>query len=154
MRERGWAANYLGGWDDGYHGEAKKEFGGGEWQAVFFHDWVESSTWELPYCTTDQVRFGRRGDRNWVTTPLADVPPLVFSEAMRDVDLFIGVTSIAADDDWRARGEERFRDYCRSAAFADLTPSGEMRRDALARLLPRLAIGPRCELRDRFLHVQ
>ena len=154
MRERGWTANYLGDWSDGHHGEAKKEFGGGEWQAVFFHDRLESSTWELPYCTTDQVRFGRRGDRSWAITPLADVPRLVFSEAMRDVDLFVGVTSIAADDDWQDRGEDRFRDYRQRAAFADLTPSGETRRDALARLLPRLAVGRRCELQDRFLRVQ
>ncbi|MET8148900.1 DUF4132 domain-containing protein [Actinoplanes sp. NPDC049668] len=154
MRDRGWSANYLGGWSDGYHGEAKKEFGGGEWQAVFFHDWIETSTWELPYCATDQVRFGRRDGRRWALTPLAEVPPLVFSEAMRDVDLFVGVTSIAADDDWQDRGEDRFRDYRERAAFADLTPGGELRRDALARLLPRLAIGPRCELQDRFLRVR
>jgi hypothetical protein len=154
MRERGWVANYLGGWNDGYHGEAKKEFGGGEWQAVFFHDWIESSTWELPYCTTDQVRFGRRDGRAWAITPLAEVPHLVFSEAMRDVDLFVGVTSIAGDDDWQDRGEDRFHDYRRRAAFAGLTPSGEMRRDALSRLLPRMAVGPRCELQERYLRVQ
>ncbi|MEV4350418.1 DUF4132 domain-containing protein [Actinoplanes sp. NPDC049596] len=154
MRERGWVANYLGGWNDGYHGEAKKELGGGEWQAVFFHDWVADSTWERPYCTTDQVRFGRRDGRGWQPAPLTEVPPLVLSEAMRDVDLFVGVTTIAADDDWQDRGEDRHHDYRRQAAFADLTPGGEMRRDALARLLPRLAIGPRCELQDRFLRVR
>ncbi|GAA0558517.1 hypothetical protein GCM10010172_46920 [Paractinoplanes ferrugineus] len=152
MRERGWAADYLGQWDGGYHGEAKKEFGGGEWQAVFFHDWVESSTWAQPFCATDQVRFGRRDGRAWAITPLAEVPPLVFSEAMRDVDLFVGVTSIAADDNWRDRGEHR--DYWRSAAFGALTPRGETRRDALARLLPRLALGRCSELRERFLRVE
>ncbi|MEU4218770.1 DUF4132 domain-containing protein [Actinoplanes sp. NPDC026623] len=154
MRERGWSTNYLGPWNDGYHGEAKKEFGGGEWQAVFFHDWVETNAGDQEYCSTDQVRFGRRDGRNWVVTPVAEVPPLVFSEAMRDVDLFVGVTSIATDDDWQDRGEDRFHDYRRRAAFAGLTPSGEMRRDALARLLPRMVIGPRCELQERFLRVQ
>jgi hypothetical protein len=44
--------------------------------------------------------------------PLAEVPPLVFSEAMRDVDLFIGVTSISADPEWLDRGEgRRFEEY-------------------------------------------
>ncbi|XVU23834.1 hypothetical protein ACQPZJ_42380 [Actinoplanes sp. CA-054009] len=38
--------------------------------------------------------------------------------------------------------------------MADLTPAGETRRDALTRLLPRLAVGPRCELQDRFLPVR
>ncbi|NMO51940.1 DUF4132 domain-containing protein [Actinoplanes sp. TBRC 11911] len=153
MRERGWASNYLGPWDGGYCGEAKKELGGGEWQAVFLHDWVESSTWEQVYCATDQVRFGRRDGRAWAPVELSEVPPLVFSEAMRDVDLFVGVTSIAADDAWQDRGEDRFHDYWASASFGELTGRGEMRRDALERLLPRLAIGPRCELRDRFLRV-
>jgi len=152
MRERGWAADYLGPWDGGYHGEAKKELGGGEWQAVFFHDWVDSSTWDQPLCATDQVRFGRRDGRAWAITPLTEVPPLVFSEAMRDVDLFVGVTSIAADAAWNDRGEHR--DYWHNAAFGDLTPRGVTRRDALARLLPRLAIGPRTELGDRFLRVE
>jgi hypothetical protein len=82
------------------------------------------------------------------------VPPLVLSEAMRDVDLFVGVTSIAADDDWRDRGEGRFRDYWASAAFSALTPRSEIRRETLARLLPRLAIGPRCDLQERFLRVE
>ena len=33
----------------------------------------------------------------FAAVPLRDVPPVVLSEAMRDVDLFVGVTSIAAD---------------------------------------------------------
>jgi hypothetical protein len=37
----------------------------------------------------------------------ADVPLLVFTEAMRDVDLFVGVTSIGADPQWLDRGEDR-----------------------------------------------
>ncbi|XVU23833.1 hypothetical protein ACQPZJ_42375 [Actinoplanes sp. CA-054009] len=116
-RERAWAPGEAlepAVADHGLDGEARKELDGGEWQAVFFHDRVESSTWERPYCTTDQVRFGRRHGRAWTVTPLAEVPPLVFSEAMRDVDLFVGVTSIAADDDWRDCGEDRFADYRRT----------------------------------------
>ncbi|WP_285687826.1 DUF4132 domain-containing protein [Actinoplanes sp. NBRC 103695] len=153
MRERGWSANYLGEWGAGRHGEATKEFAAGGWRASFFHDWVES-TWEQPYCTTDQVRFGRRDGRAWAATPLAEVPPLVLTEAMRDVDLFVGVTSIAADDGWRDRGEHRFDAYWGTAAFAELTPGAEVRRDVLTRLLPRLTVGPRCTLDGRFLRVE
>ncbi len=92
-------------------------------------DWIESSEGDLSYCATDQVRFGRRDGRKWALTPLAEVPPLVFSEAMRDVDLFVGVTSIAADDDWQDRGDDRFRDYRHRAAFAcKLEPSTKTRR--------------------------
>lgn len=85
---------------------------------------------------------------------MADVPPLVFTEAMRDVDLFVGVTSIAADPQWADRGEDRFRDYWQRSVVAELTPSADIRRDALARLLPRMKIADRVELSERYLHVR
>jgi hypothetical protein len=53
------------------------------------------------------------------------VPPLVLSEAMRDVDLFVGVTSIAADPEWTDRGEDRYAAYWRTATFAGMW-SGRM----------------------------
>jgi len=84
--------------------------------------------------------------------PLADVPPLVFSEAMRDVDLFVGVTSIAADPDWREGGPERA--YWERTAFGELDATAATRRDALERLLPRLKIADRRTLDGRFLVVR
>ncbi|MGX1479041.1 UNVERIFIED_CONTAM: hypothetical protein RKD50_007849 [Streptomyces canus] len=81
-----------------------------------------------------------------------DVPPLVFSEAMRDVDLFVGVTSIAADPQWTDRGPERA--YWERAGFAELTASAEARRDVLARILPRLKIADRCSIDGRHLVVR
>ncbi|CAM5724518.1 hypothetical protein SALBM311S_00559 [Streptomyces alboniger] len=80
------------------------------------------------------------------------MPPLVFSEAMRDVDLFVGVTSIAADPDWTDGGAERA--YWERASFAELTESAESRRDVLQRILPRLKIAARCTLDGRFLTVR
>lgn len=59
---------------------------------------------------------------------------------MRDVDLFVGVTSIAADPDWTDRGEDRHAVYWRTATFGALTASAEVRRAALERILPRLKI--------------
>jgi hypothetical protein len=98
------------------------------------------------------VRFDRRVQGAWREAPLADVPPLVFSEAMRDVDLFVGVTSIAADPDWTDGGPQRT--YWERAGFAELTESAEARRDALERILPRLKIADRCTLDGRFLTVR
>ncbi|MEU0207493.1 hypothetical protein ABZ235_14170 [Streptomyces canus] len=54
---------------------------------------------------------------------------------MSDVDLFVGVTSIAADLQWTDRGPERA--YWERAGFAELTASAEARGDVLARILPR-----------------
>ena len=86
--------------------------------------------------------------------PLADIPPLVFTEAMRDVDLFVGVASVGNDPTWRDRGPEPVRRYWEDYAFGELTASAQARRAVLERLLPRLAIAPRCALEDRFLVVR
>jgi hypothetical protein len=157
MRVRGWSATYLGPWDGGYHSDAIKEFAAGEWQATFQHEItgeIEAPHYEVRHCSTGQVRFARRTGRLWEQVPVTEVPPRVLSEAMRDVDLFVGVTSIASDDTWADRGEHGFGRYWAAAGFGELAGSAEVRRDVLARLLPRLAVGARCELTDRFLRVR
>ncbi len=106
MRTRGWTGTTLGYWDGGYDGHVTKEFGD-EWRGQFFFDLIESDADnETPsLASSDQVRFSRREGRNRALCPLAEVPPLIFSEAMRDVDLFVRVTSIAADPNWVNRGD-------------------------------------------------
>ncbi|MBX9789121.1 MAG: hypothetical protein K2Y37_09420 [Pirellulales bacterium] len=42
------------------------------------------------------VRFGRRDD--WKTMPLAEIPPRLFSEVMRDVDLVVSVAHAGGVD--------------------------------------------------------
>ena len=116
-----------------------KPFGGGVRRASFHHQLVDPDDprdYDVHYCSTDQVRFARSDGATWQPAPVADVPPLVFTEAMRDVDLFVGVTSIATDPQWADRGEDRFRDYWHRTAVGALTPSAQVSRDALARLLP------------------
>ncbi|MFI5685399.1 DUF4132 domain-containing protein [Streptomyces sp. NPDC051636] len=156
FKERGWQANFLGRYDGGYDGKARAEFGDGEWRACFHHEPAadDDGGYAPEHAATDQVRFERRDGRRWREVPLAEVPPLVFSEAMRDVDLFVGVTSIAADPDWTDRGEDRYAGYWRTATFGALTASAEVRREALERILPRLKIAGRCTLDGRFLLVR
>jgi hypothetical protein len=151
FRARGWASSLLGPWDGGGEDEAVRTMAAGDWQVRFFHalaDWANDH--EL--AATDRIRFTRRVEGAWREVPLAEVPPLVFSEAMRDVDLFVGVTSIAADPDWTDRGPGRA--YWERAGFAELTESAEARREALERILPRLKIAGRCSLDGRFLVVR
>ncbi|WP_251096368.1 DUF4132 domain-containing protein [Streptomyces sp. Caat 7-52] len=156
FKERGWQANFLGPYDGGHHGQARAEFADGEWRACFHHEPAadDHDGYSHEHAATDQVRFERRDGRRWREVPLAEVPPPVFSEAMRDVDLFVGVTSIAADPDWTDRGEDRYAGYWRTATFGELTASAEVRREALARILPRLRIADRCALDGRFLTVR
>lgn len=87
--------------------------------------------------------------------PLEQIPPLVFSEVMRDIDLFVGVASVGNDPTWQDGGPEgRFREYWTSYSFGELSATAVTRRDLLTRLLPRLAIGDRCTIDGRFLVVR
>ena len=87
--------------------------------------------------------------------PLEQVPPLVFSEIMRDVDLFVGVASVGNDPTWQDGGPDgRFREYWTDYAFGKLSETAKTRREVLSGLLPRLAIGDRCTFEDRFLVVR
>ncbi|WP_327137674.1 DUF4132 domain-containing protein [Streptomyces sp. NBC_01340] len=151
FRARGWKSDRLGPWDGGDGDEAERTLAAGEWRVRFFHSWADWAG-DDELASTDQVRFDRRVAGAWREAPLADVPPLVFSEAMRDVDLFVGVTSIAADPDWTDGGPERT--YWERTGFAELTESAEARRDVLERILPRLKIAGRCTLDGRFLIVR
>jgi hypothetical protein len=117
------------------------------------------------YLTTDQVRFypletTRRdaydaGRADVEPLPLEDIPPLVFSEVMRDVDLFVGVASVGNDPNWADGGPEgRYIDYWRRYSFGDLSATAQTRKAALERLIPRLKIAGRCSFADRFLVVR
>ncbi|WP_216897020.1 DUF4132 domain-containing protein [Nocardia alni] len=86
--------------------------------------------------------------------PLADVPAPVLSEVLRDVDLFVGVTSIGNDPTWYDGGPAgRFAEYWNTYSFGELNQTAQTRRDLLTRLLPRLAIGPKCTVEGKFLRV-
>jgi hypothetical protein len=87
--------------------------------------------------------------------PLEQVPPLVFSEIMRDVDLFVGVASVGNDPNWADGGPNgRYQDYWQHYSFGDLSETAQTRKVILENLVPRLKIAKRCELRDRFLVVR
>jgi hypothetical protein len=156
MKARRWASNYLGPYEGRFEGTAVREFGPYGLSAQFFFEAVEDDQGEerVLYCTTDQVRLVRTGDRNSTPVPLRDVPDVVFSEAMRDVDLFVGVTSIAADPTWSDRGVHRYLPYWQSVAFGDLTSAGLNRREVVAQLLPKLKMRDRCRLEGNYLVVR
>ncbi|MEO8681219.1 MAG: DUF4132 domain-containing protein [Vicinamibacterales bacterium] len=99
---------------------------------------------------TGQVRFYR--DR--VLLPLADVPGVAFSEAMRDVDLFIAVCSIGNDPEWRGRNLAEHGDYWQRYSDGDLPEPAKTRRGVLELLIPRLTLADRLSLEDRFVVVR
>lgn len=103
------------------------------------------------YVATDQVRFI---DGTGAAMPLLDVPPLVFSEVMRHVDLFVGVSSIGNDPTWNDRGDGQYAGYWSTYAFGELSGSASTRRVVLESLVPRLRIADRCSFEDRYLVVR
>jgi hypothetical protein len=159
-RTRGWTAEFLGPWDGSDVGSATRPLPSWALAAEFCftpagEDFAESAG--FLYVSTDQVRFRRleEGKMSEQPIPLADVPPLVLSEVMRDVDLFVGVASVAADPSWSDGGpDDVYRDYWQNASFGGLSTPAQTRRDVLERLIPRLAIADRCTLGDRFLVVR
>lgn len=129
------------------------------------------------YLATDQVRFYRLdAAENWAhaggdgyTTaaagpgqgdvneplPLEEVPQLVFSEVMRDVDLFVGVASVGNDPNWQDGGPQgRYQEYWTSYSFGELSETASTRKAVLERMVPRLKIADRCSFSDRFLVVK
>ena len=122
---------------------------------------------------TDQVRFyaleaaqrtahaggggyhaGHRQD-DGQPSPLEEIPALVFSEVMRDVDLFVGVASVGNDQAWADGGPEgRYRDYWQTYSFGELAATAQTRKEVLQRLVPRLKIAGQCSFADKFLVVK
>jgi hypothetical protein len=124
------------------------------------------------HLATDQVRFypltapqvsahasgggyGRHQDEASVGLALEEIPPLVLSEILRDVDLFVGVASIGNNPQWSDGGpQDTVRDYWTRFSFGDLTETGKGRRDLLERLIPRLAIASACSFSGNYLVVR
>ena len=110
------------------------------------------------YLSTDQVRFyeiddARIPDRDPLELRL--VPPFVFSEIMRDVDLFVGVASVANDPTWYDGGPDvRYQGYWSRYSFGDISETAKTRKQVLERLVPRLKIADRCRFTDNFLVVR
>lgn len=155
---RGWKYSLLGAYDKGYDTETaslplpahglRAEFWVSEVNAD--NEWNDTGIWN--YVSTDQVRFVRGLDE---VLPLPEVPPLAFSEVMRDVDLFVGVASVGNDPLWRDNGGlAQYRNYWESYSFGELNELAKNRKLVLERLVPRLKIGKVSEIRDRFLVVK
>ena len=86
--------------------------------------------------------------------PLENIPPIVLSEVLRDVDLFVGVASVGNDPTWVNGGPEGHREYWQSYSFGDLSATAESRRGTLEMLVPRLKIKDRAKVEGKFLKVR
>ena len=120
-------------------------------------DMAESQMGVALHLATDQVRFYHAGRDGAVgdPVPLEEVAPIVFSEVMRDVDLFVGVSSIGNDPTWADGGAvHRNAEAWNAFAFGALSESAKVRKEVLERIIPRLQIAERCTFEGRFLIVR
>lgn len=148
-KTREWNYSLQGNFDS--HNTPSKSISNFKLRAEF---WVEAITDEMSptgifsYVASDQVRIYGGGQ----VLEMQDVPKIVFSEVMRDVDLFVGVTSIGNNPEWEDTGDRRI--YWQNYSFGDLNETAKTRRDVLERILPKLKISNRCTLTTKFLEVE
>lgn len=111
------------------------------------------------YVVSDRISFSSTNnfytdsskDRSQMN--LSDVLPIIFSEVMRDIDLFVGVSSVGNDANW-SDGREDLRQYWTSYSFGNLSEVAKTRKAILEKILPKLSIADRCSIKDKFLIVE
>jgi hypothetical protein len=148
----------LGAWDGGDDDIAELIIPQHQLKAQFWIRAVETDEayntngiWN--YISTDQVRFVQLETNTPID--LVNVPPMVLSEVMRDIDLFVGVASVGNDPAWRDNGGLRDDGgYWTSYSFGDLSEMAKNRKELLAGLISRLKINKVAEIRDKFLVVK
>ena len=102
------------------------------------------------FVESDQVRFYR--DRREIAVD--EVPALLYSEVMRDVDLFTSACAIGEDENWRDEGDRTLGVSGERITMQELSATIALRTDILTRILPQTPIADRCRLDSSHLEVQ
>lgn len=155
---RNWKASLIGAWDGGDDDIAKLYLPEYNLCAEFWvnslnadDQYTNSGIWN--YVTTDQIRFINTTTQELVE--LIAIPVVVFSEVMRDIDLFVGVSSVGNDPTWSdSGGLPVYRDYWQSYSFGDLSEIAKNRKEILEGLIPRLKIASVTHIEDKFVVVK
>lgn len=103
---------------------------------------------EYDFATTGRIHFW--DTENNVALKMEDIPTLIFSETMRDADLFVGVCSIGAEEQWE---NQRFREYWTGYSTSDLSETAQTRKSVIQSIIAKLKIKDRCEVADKYLKV-
>lgn len=103
------------------------------------------------YVLTDSLSFyDTIGDK---IIDLENVDKVVFSEVMRDVDLFVGVTSIGNDPSFKYNNEEEMV-YWNNYSFGSLSEIAKTRKSVLKSIIPKLKIRDVSRIEGKFLIVE
>jgi hypothetical protein len=146
---RGWQQTRGGSWDGGHENAASRSLG--DLHVVFEATGTDEFGFtdsDMYRCVeTDAVRFYRDNQ----PVALENLDSVVFSELMRDVDLFVGVSNIGNQPN-----PEEFRNQQRwtHQSFGSLNAAARTRSEVLEQLIGRLSVAEQLHIDGRFLHVQ
>ncbi|MEO1653097.1 MAG: DUF4132 domain-containing protein, partial [Bacteroidota bacterium] len=150
-QQRNWEYTLMGAWDS-YNTPTLQIPAWG----MYAEYWLEvdhnrpNEDYVYDFLFTDQVRFyNQRGQMR-----MDEVPDLVLSEVMRDIDLFVGVTSIGNDPNWVDQGNARMNNYWHDYSFQDLGESSKIRKKTLELIIPKLKIRDICSFETNYLVVK
>jgi hypothetical protein len=162
-RARGWKYRLMGAEFDGFNVPTKL-LAAWKMHAEFYVDLpsdrkpslLESALGEKSgfginlFLGSDQVRFYR--DRREIA--IEDVPAIVYSEIMRDIDLFTSVSAVGQDESWSDQGERGIGVVTSRMDINELSAMLALRIEILSRLLPLTPIAERCKIEKNWLVVQ
>jgi Domain of unknown function (DUF4132) len=151
---RGWSYDLMGGWD-GWNVPTRqlpKHNLAVEYHVDVVDDGQHSDAYVSLHLASDQVRFI---DARNQAVELEGIDPILFSEVLRDVDLFVAVTSVANDPGWTDGGPNGHHGgYWREWAFGELGQSAATRKELISWIAPKLSIADKLEIAEKFLIVQ
>ena len=99
---------------------------------------------------SDQVRFYR--DNREVA--IDEVPAILYSEVMRDVDLFTSVSAVGGDETWADQGDRGIGIFSEGFNVQELIGLIDLRREMLSLVLPHTPIHDRCKIHKPWLEVR
>ena len=136
-RRRGWGGGFLSGaWDGGDCAVARRDYPAAGLRASWSVSRLDTLGHEVAVdlCTTGQLVFSPLDDAVRTPIPLADVPPQVFSEALRDLGLVVSVATVANEPAWleKVTGHDVLRGYWERVARDGLGGLRARRQEVLA----------------------
>ncbi len=105
------------------------------------------------YVTTNELKFIDKNNSS--VLKLDNIDKIVFSEVMRDIDLFVGVSSIGSDPMWiYGDNSNEHREYWNNYSFGKLSEIAKTRKDTLKNIIPKLKISEACSIEGNFLIIE
>lgn len=162
-RARGWSYRLMGAGFDGFNVPTKPLDSWGM-HAEFYVDLPsdrdsalsESALGEQSesginlFLSSDHVRFYR--DRKEIA--IEDVPAIVYSEVMRDVDLFTSVSAVGRDESWSHAGDRGVGVLGSGRDLEELSAVLALRVEMLTRVLPLTPMATHCRIEKSWLEVK